>query len=125
MVAPRVGAMLILGSPNSSNSNRLVEVAKSYGCPNALLIGDQAQIPWDRLEGISSLGLSAGASAPEILIKNVIAALEEKFNVSVEEITLTREHVTFNIPRILRDAQDHYTQDRAGTKARDKDKAAK
>lgn len=112
MVAPKVEAMLILGSPNSSNSNRLVEVAKSYGCPNAILIGDQTHIPWDRLAGITSLGLSAGASAPEILIKNVIAALEEKYSVTVEEITLTREHVTFNIPRILRDAQDNYAQGR-------------
>lgn len=105
LVAPKVDAMIIIGSPNSSNSNRLVEVAKSYGCPNASLVADENHIPWQSLTSIKTLGLSAGASAPDILIDNVIKTLSQKLNVEVEEVTLTRENVTFNIPRILREAE--------------------
>ncbi|MFA7275306.1 MAG: 4-hydroxy-3-methylbut-2-enyl diphosphate reductase [Pseudobdellovibrionaceae bacterium] len=105
-IAPKSQALLVIGSPNSSNSNRLVEVAKVYGCANAHLVQDENNIPWDSLSGITTLGLTAGASAPDILIRNVITALEEKFSVKVEEIVLAKENVVFNIPRILREAEE-------------------
>ncbi|HOO50062.1 MAG TPA: 4-hydroxy-3-methylbut-2-enyl diphosphate reductase [Alphaproteobacteria bacterium] len=107
LVAPKSDAVFVIGSPNSSNSNRLVEVAKSYGSPIAFLVQDEKNIPWDQIENIRTLGLTAGASAPDILIENVISALGEKFSVEVEEIILTRENVTFNIPKLLREAEEH------------------
>ena len=106
-IAPKSDAVLVIGSPNSSNSNRLVEVAKVYGCANAHLVQDETNIPWDALTNIQTLGLTAGASAPDILIENVINALKQKYDVTVEEVVLTRENVVFNIPRILREAEDN------------------
>lgn len=105
-IAPNSDALFVIGSPNSSNSNRLVEVAKSYGCPKAFLVQDESDIPWDRITDIRTLGLTAGASAPDILIDNVITALGENFEVKVEEVVLTKENVTFNIPRLLREAEE-------------------
>jgi 4-hydroxy-3-methylbut-2-enyl diphosphate reductase len=105
-IAPKSDAVFVIGSPNSSNSNRLVEVAKVYGCDNAHLVQDDTNIPWDSVAHIKTLGLTAGASAPDILIENVIAALRQKFNVTVEEIVLTKENVVFNIPRLLREAEE-------------------
>lgn len=106
-IAPKSEAVFVIGSPNSSNSNRLVEVAKVYGCLNAHLVQDNTNIPWDSLRNIQTLGLTAGASAPDILIENVIAALRDKYEVTVEEIILTKENVVFNIPRILREAEEN------------------
>lgn len=106
-IAPRSEAVFVIGSPNSSNSNRLVEVAKVYGCANAHLVQDENNIPWDALRDIKTLGLTAGASAPDILIENVIAAIRKKYAVTVEEIVLTKENVVFNIPRILREAEEN------------------
>lgn len=106
-IAPKSDAVFVIGSPNSSNSNRLVEVAKVYGCDNAHLVQDDSNIPWDSLNNIQTLGLTAGASAPDILIENVIAALRKKYDVTVEEIVLTKENVVFNIPRILREAEEN------------------
>jgi 4-hydroxy-3-methylbut-2-enyl diphosphate reductase len=104
-IATKSDAVFVIGSPNSSNSNRLVEVAKVYGCNNAHLVQDDTNIPWDSIQNINTLGLTAGASAPDILIENVISALRKKFEVTVEEIILTKENVTFNIPKLLRDAE--------------------
>jgi 4-hydroxy-3-methylbut-2-en-1-yl diphosphate reductase len=104
-IAPKSDAVFVIGSPNSSNSNRLVEVAKVYGCNNAHLVQDDTNIPWDSIQNINTLGLTAGASAPDILIENVIDALRQKFEVTVEEIVLTKENVIFNIPKLLRDAE--------------------
>jgi 4-hydroxy-3-methylbut-2-enyl diphosphate reductase len=109
-IAPKSDAVFVIGSPNSSNSNRLVEVAKVYGCDNAHLVQDDSNIPWASLENIKTLGLTAGASAPDILIENVIAALKQKYQVTVEEIVLTKENVVFNIPRILRDAEENLSK---------------
>ncbi len=106
-IAPRSEAVFVIGSPNSSNSNRLVEVAKVYGCSNAHLVQDENNIPWDALHDIRTLGLTAGASAPDILIENVIAAIRKKYAVTVEEIVLTKENVVFNIPHILREAEEN------------------
>ncbi|MDY0030055.1 MAG: 4-hydroxy-3-methylbut-2-enyl diphosphate reductase [Pseudobdellovibrionaceae bacterium] len=107
MVAPKSDVVFVIGSPNSSNSNRLVEVAKSYGSPKAFLVQDEKDIPWREISDIKTLGLTAGASAPDILIENVIEALREKFDIDVEEIVLTQENVTFNIPRLLREAEEN------------------
>lgn len=113
-VAPKSDALFVIGSPNSSNSNRLVEVAKVYGCPNAHLVQDESHIPWDKIGNIQTLGLTAGASAPDILIENVIAALRKKFTVSVEEVVLAQENISFNIPRLLREAEENSHKSASG-----------
>lgn len=105
-IAPRCDALMVIGAPNSSNSNRLVEVGVAYGCEKAMLVQRASEINWDWFTNINTLGLTAGASAPEVLIDEVIAAARERFNVMVEEIAITRENVVFNIPRILRDAEE-------------------
>lgn len=104
-IASGCDAMIVIGAPNSSNSNRLVEVAKSYGCARAMLVRDGNDVDVSWLEGVSVLGLTAGASAPEVLVENVIATLEQHFDVTREEIVLEEETVVFNIPRILREAE--------------------
>lgn len=104
--APKSDALFVIGSPNSSNSNRLVEVAKAYGCPNAWLVPRATDIPWDAIKDCGTVGLTAGASAPDVLIQEVIDALRARYDVTVEEIAITKENVTFNIPRLLREAED-------------------
>lgn len=101
IIAPQVDVMLVIGAPNSSNSNRLVEVALNYGAEKATLIEKAADIDWSMLVRAGSIGLTAGASAPEILVRQVIDALSERFDVSVEEVTLREEDVTFKLPRVL------------------------
>lgn len=105
-IAPRCDALMVIGAPNSSNSNRLVEVGVSYGCEKAILVQRAAEIDWSWFEGIHTLGLTAGASAPDILIDEVIDAMKARFDVTVEEIAITQENVVFNIPRILREAEE-------------------
>jgi 4-hydroxy-3-methylbut-2-enyl diphosphate reductase len=107
-LAAKVDMLFVIGSPNSSNSNRLAEVAKVYGCPAAFLVEDAAHIPWTEMaqQGPHTLGITAGASAPEILVEGVVAALKEKYDVTVEEAVVARESIVFNIPRILREAED-------------------
>jgi 4-hydroxy-3-methylbut-2-enyl diphosphate reductase len=94
-------AMLVIGAPNSSNSNRLVEVALNYGCPKAQLIQRAKDIDWEWLDGVNVLGLTAGASAPEILVEEVVDACKTKFHVNVEQVTLREENVVFKLPKIL------------------------
>ena len=98
-IAGRAEALLVIGAPNSSNSNRLVEVAKVHGCPRALLVRRADEIDWSWLGDAKVLGLTAGASAPEILVDEVIAAAKERFDVTVEEITVRQENVVFKVPR--------------------------
>ena len=93
--------VLVVGSPKSSNSLRLVEVAVRSGAGDARLIDDASQIDWAWLNGVGVLGLTAGASAPEILVDGVIQALRTRFELVVEEINPTRENVTFKLPRVL------------------------
>lgn len=93
--------MLVLGAPNSSNSMRLVEVAKNYGCPQAYLVQRDHDIQWNWFENVTTLGLTAGASAPEILVEEVISEISKKYNVNVEEVTLTQENVVFKLPKAL------------------------
>ncbi|MFP3942487.1 MAG: 4-hydroxy-3-methylbut-2-enyl diphosphate reductase [Alphaproteobacteria bacterium] len=100
-IAPHCDAMLVVGAPNSSNSMRLVEVAHQAGAANAFLVQRPADIPWRELSGARTLGLTAGASAPEEIIREVIAAFEERFEVSTHEVPVTSEDVQFKLPRTL------------------------
>ncbi|MFN3353942.1 MAG: 4-hydroxy-3-methylbut-2-enyl diphosphate reductase, partial [Brevundimonas sp.] len=93
--------VLVVGSKNSSNSARLVEVALKAGARDARLIDDASQIEWDWLAGASRIGLTAGASAPESLVQGVIDALSSRFDVAVQEDDGLRETVTFKLPRAL------------------------
>lgn len=102
-VAPRIDALLVVGAPNSSNSKRLVEVGARAGCNYAQLVQRSADIDWRALDGISSLGITAGASAPEVLINEVIGAFRDKYDVTVEIVETAVENVEFKVPRILRE----------------------
>lgn len=105
-IAPRCDALMVIGAPNSSNSNRLVEVGVAYGCEKAMLVQRASDIQWSWFDNIHTLGLTAGASAPDILINEVIEAIKQRFSVTLEEVAITQENVVFNIPRILRDAEE-------------------
>jgi len=100
-IAPRAEVVFVIGSANSSNSQRLVEVARKAGAGRAYLIDGPSGIEWGTLAGVSTAGLSAGASAPETLVHDVIAAFRERFALTVEEVTVTREDVEFKLPRAL------------------------
>ncbi len=102
-IAPDVDALLVIGAPNSSNSQRLVEVAKKAGCKNSQLVQRATEINWDTLMDIKSIGITAGASAPEILINEVIEALKERFEVKTKFVETVTENVNFKVPRILRE----------------------
>lgn len=101
-IAPKCDALLVVGAPNSSNSKRLVEVASKNGCNYAQLVQRAADIDWRALEGISSLGITAGASAPEVLINEVIDAFRDRFDTTVEQVVTAEENVEFKVPRVLR-----------------------
>ena len=105
-IAPKIDLLLVLGSKNSSNSQRLVEVGLRTGCPQAFLIDGVDEIPWVDFSQINlrSVGITAGASAPEELVNAVVSAFEQRFIVSKHVVETTREDVVFNIPRILREA---------------------
>ena len=102
-IAPDVDALLVIGAPNSSNSQRLVEVAKKAGCKNSQLVQRATEINWDSLMDIKSIGITAGASAPEILINEVVEALKERFEVKTNFVETATENVNFKVPRILRE----------------------
>ena len=102
-IAPDVDALLVIGAPNSSNSQRLVEVAKKAGCKNSQLVQRATEINWDKLMDIKSIGITAGASAPEILVNEVIDALKERFEVKTNIVETATENVNFKVPRILRE----------------------
>ncbi len=100
-VAATADAVIVLGSPKSSNSMRLVEVAKRAGCADARLVQRAADIDWAAFAGIRRLGISAGASAPERLVQETIDAARAHFDVTLEEVVTAREDVHFNLPRVL------------------------
>lgn len=100
-IAPHADALMVIGAPNSSNSNRLVEVGEVHGCDKALLVQRATDIDWQWLDGVDVLGLTAGASAPEVLVDEVIEAAKEHFHVTVEEISIKDENVVFKIPKVL------------------------
>jgi 4-hydroxy-3-methylbut-2-enyl diphosphate reductase len=102
-MAPLCDAMLVVGAPNSSNSKRLVEVGARAGCGYAQLVQRATDIDWRALEGIRSLGITAGASAPEVLVNEVIDAFRARFEVTVEPVVTAEENVEFKVPRVLRE----------------------
>ena len=101
-MAGRVDAMLVVGAPNSSNSQRLVEVGSNAGCGYSQLVQRAANIDWRALEGINSIGITAGASAPELLVQEVIDALGARYELDIEVLETAKENVEFKVPRVLR-----------------------
>ena len=101
-MASKCDALIVVGAPNSSNSLRLVETASRAGTPKAFLVQRASEINWDELQGLTSLGITAGASAPEILVDEVIDAFRTRFAVQVQTITIGEENVSFKLPRELR-----------------------
>ncbi|HYZ25455.1 MAG TPA: 4-hydroxy-3-methylbut-2-enyl diphosphate reductase, partial [Geminicoccaceae bacterium] len=99
-IAPLADLTLIIGSPNSSNSVRLVEVARAAGCPEAALVHNAAGMDWGMLDGVSTVAMSAGASAPEELVEELIDACQRRFAVAVREIEVVKEDVSFKTPPI-------------------------
>ena len=100
-IAKNCDMFFVIGSRNSSNSVRLVEVAKKSGCLNAQLIHSQSEIPYDLIKNSNTIGISSGASAPEILVENFIENLKKKFTVSIDEVEIIKEDVVFKVPKKL------------------------
>ena len=100
-IAKKCDMFFVIGSRNSSNSVRLVEVAKKSGCQNSLLIHSESKIPYDLIENAKIIGISSGASAPEILVNNFINKLKDRFTVSMDEVEIIKEDVVFKIPKKL------------------------
>ncbi len=101
-IAEKADRVIVIGAPNSSNSKRLVEVSEKEGC-SARLVRRAADLDWDWIKGATSIGISAGASAPEILVEEVIEALKTRYSASVELITTAEENVVFKVPALLKD----------------------
>lgn len=101
-IAPKIDALLVVGAPNSSNSKRLVDVGRNAGCGYAQLVERADQIDWRAIEGITSVGITAGASAPEILVTEIVEAFGARFDVTTHIVETAQEHVEFKTPRILR-----------------------
>ena len=101
-MAPQIDALLVIGAPNSSNSQRLVEVGRKAGCGYAQLVQRAADIDWRALDGARAVGITAGASAPEVLVEEVIAAFRARFEVTERLVETARESVEFKVPRVLR-----------------------
>ena len=100
-IAKQCDMFFIIGSRNSSNSVRLVEVAKKSGCENAQLIHSESEIPFDEIEKFNTIGISSGASAPEILVDEFINALKNKFSLKIDEVEIIKENVIFKVPKKL------------------------
>ena len=100
-LAERSDLVLVIGAANSSNSVRLVEVAERGGARAAHMIASADDIDWSWMDGVATMGLTAGASAPETLVQGVIKACRERFDVTVEEVVTAQEDVVFRIPRVL------------------------
>jgi len=101
-VAPVVDAMIVVGAPNSSNSQRLKEVAEKSGCPWAFLMQCAADVNWNDFKNVTRLGITAGASAPEVLVEEIMGAFAERYTLDIETVTATEEGVFFPLPRPLR-----------------------
>jgi 4-hydroxy-3-methylbut-2-enyl diphosphate reductase len=101
-MAPRCDRLIVVGAPNSSNSKRLVEVAERAGCKQAFLVERAADIDWATMAGIRTVGITAGASAPEVLVDEVVQAFASRFDTTVENLVTAREDISFNVPRELR-----------------------
>jgi len=103
LIAPKIDALLVIGAPNSSNSRRLVEVGQAAGCGYAQLVQRAADIDWRALDGIRAVGVTAGASAPEVLVDEVVEAFRARWDVTVELVEAAVERVEFKVPRVLRE----------------------
>lgn len=103
-IAGRIDALLVIGAPNSSNSRRLVEVGSAAGCAYSQLVMRADQIDWRAIAGARAVGVTAGASAPEVLVDEVVAAFAERYDLTVEMVETARENVEFKVPRVLREA---------------------
>ena len=103
-IAGRIEALLVIGAPNSSNSRRLVEVGRAAGCDYAQLVMRAADIDWRALQGVRTVGVTAGASAPQVLVDEVIAAFRDRYDLTVEIVETAQERVEFKVPRVLREA---------------------
>ena len=101
VMAPRADLFLVIGAETSSNSKRLVEVAKRAGSRDARLVASAENVDWSWFDGVETLGLTAGASAPEDLVQGLIAACRARFEISVENVTTAQESVVFKLPRVL------------------------
>ena len=100
-IAKQCEMFFVIGSRNSSNSVRLVEVAKKSGCANARLIHSESEIPFDEIEKFNTIGISSGASAPEVLVEDFIKALKTKFSINIQEVEIIKENVVFKVPNKL------------------------
>ena len=100
-IAERCDAMIVIGAPNSSNSARLTEVARQSGCAKAILVQGPEDMDWEMIQGATTVGITAGASAPEKLVDQILDALRERFEVTVEEVAVTSEDVRFKLPTTL------------------------
>ncbi|KGJ05023.1 4-hydroxy-3-methylbut-2-enyl diphosphate reductase [Paracoccus halophilus] len=103
-VADKIDALLVIGAPNSSNSRRLVEVGRAAGCAYSQLVMRADQIDWRAIAGSRAVGVTAGASAPEVLVDEVVQAFRDRYDLSVEMVETARENVEFKVPRVLREA---------------------
>lgn len=100
-ITKRCDMLMVLGAPNSSNSKRLVEVAAKDGCAKAMLVQRAAEIDWEDVKSVQTLGITAGASAPEVLVEEVIDAAKKHFTVTLESVTVAEEDITFKLPPSL------------------------
>ena len=102
-IAGRIDALFVIGAPNSSNSRRLVEVRRAAGCAYSQLVMRADQIDWRAIEGARAVGVTAGASAPEVLVDEVVAAFGQRYDLTVELVETARENIEFKVPRVLRE----------------------
>ena len=102
-IAAGVDLLLVVGAPNSSNSKRLVETGERHGSPRGLLVQRAAELDWSTLDGLKTIGITAGASAPEVLVDEIIDAFRARYEVTVKPVVLREENVSFKLPRELRD----------------------
>ena len=103
-VADRIDALLVIGAPNSSNSKRLVEVGRAAGCAYSQLVMRADQIDWRAIHGARAVGVTAGASAPEVLVNEVVDAFRARYDVTLEMVETAQENIEFKVPRVLREA---------------------
>ena len=101
-IAGRIELLLVVGAPNSSNSKRLVEVGTKNGTPRSMLVQRAAELDWATLQGLSTIGITAGASAPELLVNEIVDSFRQHYEVTVETVTLREENVSFKLPKELR-----------------------
>ena len=105
-MAPQCDIIFVIGARNSSNSMRLVEVAERSGCPKALLIARAADIDWEEIGSPTTIGITAGASAPEILVEELLTELQSRFNITTETLTTSEENVIFKLPAVLAEKKE-------------------